>query len=128
MSTEPPHDKKKKLRIRCQIYGGNRFAENPGIRRLGACIEPVNDVTLPSECVPLNQLVLGDFYSSPVVVVAVGMWESASSISKVCGKGGKQHYRFPGFPSTVISTASSCRHEHSCGDEFARLIWPTSLI
>jgi hypothetical protein len=40
-----------------------------------------------------------------VVVVAVGMWESASSISKVCGKGGKQHHRFPGFPQTVISTA-----------------------
>src|SRR5712691_11228484 len=33
------------------------------------------------------------------------MWESASSISKVCGKGGKQHHRFPGFPHTVISTA-----------------------
>src|ERR1035437_7072774 len=33
------------------------------------------------------------------------MWESASSISKVCGKGGKQHHRFPGFPQTVISTA-----------------------
>jgi hypothetical protein len=32
------------------------------------------------------------------VVVAEGMWESASSISKVRGKGGKQHYRFPGFP------------------------------
>jgi hypothetical protein len=32
------------------------------------------------------------------------MWESASSISKVCGKGGKQHYRFPGFPQTAIST------------------------
>ena len=27
--------------------------------------------------------------------------------SKVCGKGGKQHYRFPGFPQTVISTACS---------------------
>ncbi|MDX6460199.1 MAG: hypothetical protein QOE55_3896, partial [Acidobacteriaceae bacterium] len=34
----------------------------------------------------------------PVVVVAVGMWESAWSISKVCGKGGKQYHRFPGFP------------------------------
>jgi hypothetical protein len=34
----------------------------------------------------------------PAVVVAVGMWESVLSISKDCGKGGKQHYRFPGFP------------------------------
>jgi len=34
----------------------------------------------------------------PAVVVAVGMWESVLSISKVCGKGGKQYYRFPGFP------------------------------
>jgi hypothetical protein len=41
----------------------------------------------------------------PVVVVAVGVWESASSISKVCEKGGKRHHRFPGFSQTVISTA-----------------------
>jgi hypothetical protein len=34
-----------------------------------------------------------------VVVVAVGMWEPVSSISKVCGKGGKQQYRSPSFPS-----------------------------
>jgi len=26
------------------------------------------------------------------------MWKSASLISKVYGKGGKQHHRFPGFP------------------------------
>src|ERR1035438_9123857 len=44
------------------------------------------------------------------------MWESASSISKVCGKGGKQHYRFPGFPHTVISTACFDHRELSGGD------------
>jgi hypothetical protein len=33
-----------------------------------------------------------------VVVAAVGMWESPLSISRACGKGGKQHHRFPGFP------------------------------
>jgi hypothetical protein len=46
-----------------------------------------------------------------VVVAAVEMWESASSISKVCGKDGKQHHRFPGFPQTVISTACLDHHE-----------------
>jgi hypothetical protein len=40
----------------------------------------------------------GLFHICFVVAVAVGMWESALSISKVCGKGGKQFYRFPGFP------------------------------
>jgi hypothetical protein len=40
----------------------------------------------------------GFFHICFVVVVAVGMWESALSISKVCGKGGKRHYRFPPFP------------------------------
>jgi hypothetical protein len=40
----------------------------------------------------------GFFHIRLVVVVAVGMWESVLSISKVCGKGGKQHHRFPGFP------------------------------
>jgi hypothetical protein len=40
----------------------------------------------------------GFFHIWFVVVVAVGMWESALSISKVCGKDGKRHYRFPGFP------------------------------
>jgi hypothetical protein len=44
------------------------------------------------------------------------MWESALSISKACGKDGKQHYGFPGFPKAVIFTASSSRHQHSCGD------------
>jgi len=44
------------------------------------------------------------------------MWESASSISKVCGKGGKQHHRFPGFPQTVISTACLDHLELSRGD------------
>src|ERR1017187_1808621 len=44
------------------------------------------------------------------------MWESASSISKVCGKGGKQHHRFPGFPQTVISTACFDHRERSGGD------------
>ena len=44
------------------------------------------------------------------------MWESASSISKVCGKGGKQHHRFPGFPQTVISTACLDHLELSGGD------------
>jgi hypothetical protein len=39
-----------------------------------------------------------------VLVAAVEMWESVFSISKGCGKGGKQHHRFPGFPQTVIST------------------------
>jgi hypothetical protein len=33
-------------------------------------------VTLPSECVSLSRLVLGDVVI-PVAVVAVGMWESA---------------------------------------------------
>ena len=52
----------------------------------------------------------GFFHRCFVVVVAVGMWESALSISKVGGKGGKQHYRFPGFPPTVISTVHfQCR-------------------
>jgi hypothetical protein len=40
----------------------------------------------------------GFFHICFVVVVGVGMWESALSISKVCGKGGKRHYCFPGFP------------------------------
>src|ERR1017187_2968057 len=44
------------------------------------------------------------------------MWESASSISKVCGKGGKQHHRFPPFPQTVISTACLDHLELSGGD------------
>src|ERR1017187_5998565 len=44
------------------------------------------------------------------------MWESASSISKVCGKGGKQHHRFPGFPQTAISTAWLDHRELSGGD------------
>src|SRR5664279_241240 len=43
-------------------------------------------------------------------------WESASSISKVCGKEGKQHHRFPGFPQTVISTACFEHRELSGGD------------
>jgi hypothetical protein len=38
------------------------------------------------------------FFHICFVVVAVGMWESALLISKVCGKGGKRHYRFPPFP------------------------------
>src|ERR1039457_1374043 len=44
------------------------------------------------------------------------MWESVSSISKDCGKGGKQHHRFPGFPQTVISTACLDHLELSGGD------------
>src|ERR1017187_8732907 len=44
------------------------------------------------------------------------MWESASSISKVCGKVGKQYHRFPGFPQTVISTACLDHLERSGGD------------
>jgi hypothetical protein len=40
----------------------------------------------------------GFFHTQLVVAVAVGMWKLAFSISKVCGKGGKQHDRFPGFP------------------------------
>jgi len=40
----------------------------------------------------------GWFHILLVVVVAVEMWESVLSISKVCGKGGKRHFRFPGFP------------------------------
>jgi hypothetical protein len=63
--------------------------------KLGVLFEGI--LTLPSECVSLNQLGVRIRFI-PGVVVAVGMWESASSISKVCGKGGKQHYRFPGFP------------------------------
>jgi light-regulated signal transduction histidine kinase (bacteriophytochrome) len=55
----------------------------------------MNRLTLPSECVSFNRLVVRMI---PVVVVAVGMWESALSISRVCGKGGKQCHRFPGFP------------------------------
>jgi hypothetical protein len=43
-------------------------------------------------------LLWGCFHILLVVVAAVEMWESALSISKVCGKGGKQYYRFPGFP------------------------------
>jgi hypothetical protein len=54
-------------------------------------------LTLPSECVSLTGR-FEEIFILVVVVVAVGMWESASSISKVCGKGGKQHHRFPGFP------------------------------
>src|SRR5271167_5238822 len=46
------------------------------------------------------------------------MWKSASSISKVCGKGGKQHHRFPGFPQTVISTACFDHRELSDGDRY----------
>jgi hypothetical protein len=56
-------------------------------------------LTLPSEHVSLNRLGFEEkIIILVVVVVAVGMWKSALSISKVCGKGGKQHYRFPGFP------------------------------
>src|SRR5664279_1024692 len=54
------------------------------------------------------------------------MWESASSISKVCGKGGKQHHRFPGFPQTVISTACLDHRELSGGD-LHRCIRPVLL-
>jgi hypothetical protein len=46
----------------------------------------------------------------PVVVVAVGMWESPQAISKVCGKRGKTVSSFfHAFQQTVISTASSGR-------------------
>jgi len=55
-------------------------------------------MTLPSECVSLSGPGFEDIQFILVIVVAVGMWESASSISKVCGKGGKQHHRFPSFP------------------------------
>jgi hypothetical protein len=56
-------------------------------------------MTLPSEHVSLNRLGFEEkIIILVVVIVAVGMWKSALSISKVCGKGGKQHYRFPGFP------------------------------
>jgi hypothetical protein len=41
--------------------------------------------------------------SIPVVVVAVEVGESASSISRVCGMGGKQHHRFSSFPQTGVS-------------------------
>jgi len=58
----------------------------------------VNFLTLPSECVSLSGPGFEDIQFILVIVVAVGMWESASSISKVCGKGGKQHHRFPSFP------------------------------
>src|SRR5450755_3910086 len=54
------------------------------------------------------------------------MWESVSSISKVCGKGGKQHHRFPGFPQTVISTACRDRRKLSGGD-LHRSIHPALL-
>src|ERR1035437_3720980 len=54
------------------------------------------------------------------------MWESAPSISKVCGKGGKQHYRFPGFPHTVISTACLDHLDFSGGD-LHRCIRPVLL-
>src|ERR1019366_7129015 len=54
------------------------------------------------------------------------MWESASSISKVSGKGGKQHHRFPGFPQTVISTACLDHRELSGGD-LQRSIHPVLL-
>jgi hypothetical protein len=62
---------------------------------------PTNEaiLTLPSEHVSLNRLGFEEkIIILVVVIVAVGMWKSALSISKVCGKGGKQHYRFPGFP------------------------------
>src|SRR5664280_430675 len=54
------------------------------------------------------------------------MWESASSISKVCGKEGKQHHCFPGFPQTVISTACFDHRELSGGD-LHRSIHPVLL-
>src|SRR6516165_2797748 len=54
------------------------------------------------------------------------MWKSASSISKVCGKEGKQHHRFPGFPQTVISTACFDHRELSGGDRH-RSIHPVLL-
>jgi hypothetical protein len=54
------------------------------------------------------------------------MWKSASSISKVCGKEGKQHHRFPGFPQTVISTACFDHRELSGGD-LHRSIHPVLL-
>ena len=38
-----------------------------------------------------------------------------------CGKGGKQHHRFPGFPATVISTA--CFHPpQRSGEDLHRTI------
>ena len=55
-------------------------------------------VTLPSECVSLSRPGFENTEFILVVVAAVGMWETVLSISKVCGKGGKQHHRFPGFP------------------------------
>jgi hypothetical protein len=47
---------------------------------------------------------LWSFHISLVIVLAVKMRDSALLNSKVFGKGGKQHDRFPGFPSTIIST------------------------
>jgi hypothetical protein len=51
-----------------------------------------------SEAGSTNGSFSGFFHICFVVAVVVGMWESALSISKVCGRGGKQHYRFPVFP------------------------------
>jgi len=62
-------------------------------------------IDLASECVVLAGLFGG--FISLVVVVAVGMWESALSISKVCGREGN---------STIVFLASMNRHFHGLLD------------
>jgi hypothetical protein len=55
------------------------------------------------------------------------MWKSASSISKVCGKGGKNSFIvFPCFPQTGISTACFGRGDFSTAfgrPQFLRLFF-----
>jgi len=59
------------------------------------------------------------FCSVIVFVVAVIMLESICD-SEACGKVGKQHHRFPGFPQAVISTA--CLTLGLCRQRFWRTV------
>ena len=62
-------------------------------------------MTLPSECVSLSAVVLREI--DPRGRRGVGMWKSALSISKVCGKGGKNSF-------IVFPRLSTDRHFHAC--------------
>jgi len=65
----------------------------------------LKEVTLPSECVSLSAVVLREI--DPRGRRGVGMWKSALSISKVCGKGGKNSF-------IVFPRLSTDRHFHAC--------------
>jgi hypothetical protein len=49
-------------------------------------------LTLPSECIALNRPGFEEIIHLVVAVEAAGVWKSASSISKVCGKSAKKQF------------------------------------